>query len=33
MSALCPEKALIFRIMHIANVPWALDHGLHCRNS
>ena len=33
MSALSPEKALIFRITHIANVPWLLDHGLHCRNS
>jgi hypothetical protein len=33
MSALNPEKALIFRITHIANVPWMLDHGLHCRNS
>lgn len=28
------EKALIFRIVHVANVPWILDHGgLHCRNS
>lgn len=27
------EKALIFRITHIDNVPWILDHGLHCRNS
>ena len=33
MSALNPEKALIFRVTHIANVPWLLDHGLHCRNS
>lgn len=33
MSELNPEKALIFRITHIANVPWLLDHGLHCRNS
>ncbi len=33
MSALNPEKALIFRITHIANVPWLLEHGLHCRNS
>jgi ssDNA thymidine ADP-ribosyltransferase, DarT len=33
MSALNPEKALLFRITHIANVPWMLDHGLHCRNS
>jgi hypothetical protein len=30
---LTPERALIFRITHIANVPWILEHGLHCRNS
>ena len=28
-----PEKGLIFRIVHVDNVPWILDHGLHCRNS
>ena len=28
-----PEKALIFRITHCQNVPWILDHGLHCRTS
>lgn len=28
-----PEQALIFRITHIANVPWILDHGLHCASS
>ncbi len=29
-----PEKALIFRIVHVANVPWILEHdGLYCRNS
>ncbi len=28
-----PEKALIFRIVHRDNVPWILDHGLHCRSS
>jgi len=29
-----PEKALIFRIAHVANVPWILEHGaLFCRNS
>src|SRR5262245_11761597 len=33
MAFLTPEKALIFRITHIANVPWILDHGLHCRSS
>ena len=31
--SLSPEKALIFRITHIANVPWILDHGLHCPRS
>ncbi len=34
MSDLNPAKALIFRIAHVANVPWILDHGgLHCQNS
>ena len=33
MSALSPDKALIFRITHIANVPWILANGLHCRSS
>jgi len=28
-----PEKAFIFRIVHVENVPWILEHGLHCRNS
>jgi len=28
-----PDKALIFRITHIENVPWLLDNGLHCANS
>ncbi|MEK6712375.1 MAG: DarT ssDNA thymidine ADP-ribosyltransferase family protein, partial [Nitrospinota bacterium] len=28
-----PGKALIFRITHVDNVPWILDHGIHCRNS
>lgn len=32
MSALTPEKALIFRITHIENVAWILSNGLHCRN-
>ena len=27
------EKALIFRITHIKNVPWTLRNGLHCKNS
>ena len=33
MSWLSPEKALIFRITHIANAPWILANGLHCRSS
>lgn len=34
MSDLNPQKAYIFRIVHVDNVPWILDHnGLHCRNS
>lgn len=33
MNSLGPEKALIFRITHVDNLPWILDHGLHCRNS
>lgn len=33
MSSLKPENGLIFRIAHIANVPWILDHGLHCQNT
>ncbi|MCF6314420.1 MAG: DUF4433 domain-containing protein [Verrucomicrobiales bacterium] len=28
-----PDKALIFRITHVDNLPWILEHGLHCRNS
>ena len=27
---LTAEKALIFRITHISNIPWLLDNGLHC---
>jgi hypothetical protein len=33
MLELTPEKALIFRITHIENVPWILANGLHCCNS
>jgi len=33
MNDLGPEKALIFRITHIDNMPWMLINGLHCRNS
>ena len=33
-EALNPEKARIFRILHVANVSWILDHGgLPCQNS
>lgn len=28
-----PERALIFRIIHRANLDWVLHHGLHCGNS
>jgi hypothetical protein len=31
--SLSPEKARLFRIVHVDNVPWILEHGLHCRNS
>jgi len=34
MKDLNPQLARIFRIVHISNVPWILDHGgLHCHNS
>jgi hypothetical protein len=33
MSQICIEKAYIFRITHIENVPWLLENGIHCRNS
>lgn len=32
-QTLTPEKALIFRITHRANVPWILENGLHCQNA
>ncbi len=28
-----PQNAWVFRIVHVNNVPWILDNGLHCRNS
>lgn len=31
--SLTAEKALIFRITHIQNVPWILRNGLHCQSS
>jgi ssDNA thymidine ADP-ribosyltransferase, DarT len=33
MLNLNPDRALIFRITHVANVPWILANGLHCSNS
>jgi hypothetical protein len=33
MGMLTPARALIFRVTHIDNVPWILDHGIHCRTS
>ncbi|MGH2342783.1 type II toxin-antitoxin system toxin DNA ADP-ribosyl transferase DarT [Segnochrobactraceae bacterium EtOH-i3] len=30
---LSPDKASIFRITHIDNIPWILRYGLHCRNA
>lgn len=33
MPDLTPEKALIFRITHIENVPWLLLNGVCCRSS
>ena len=32
-ETLTAEKALIFRIIHRANLPWILQNGLHCRTS
>lgn len=28
-----PKKALIFRIVHVDNLPWMVEHGLQCRNT
>jgi hypothetical protein len=30
---LTPERGLIFRITHVANLPWLLANGLHCAQS
>jgi len=30
---LTPDRALIFRVTHVANLPWILEHGLVCQNS
>ena len=29
---LTPERGLLFRIIHVANLPWLLANGLHCAN-
>lgn len=28
-----PDRALIFRITHVKNLPWVLENGLYCANS
>jgi hypothetical protein len=33
LTELNPENAYIFRITHIKNLPWILEHGLHCLNA
>lgn len=33
MTTLGPDTARIFRITHVHNVPWILQHGLHCKAS
>jgi hypothetical protein len=33
LAELNASNAWVFRVMHVKNVPWILDHGLHCRNS
>lgn len=33
MAQLGPDKALIFRVTHVQNVPWILRHGMHCQSS
>lgn len=33
MVDICKEKAIIFRITHLDNVPWILENGLHCKTS
>ncbi|MCG7904841.1 MAG: DUF4433 domain-containing protein [Candidatus Thiodiazotropha weberae] len=32
-TSLNPENAYIWRIIHVENVPWILENGLHCSNS
>lgn len=33
MLPLSADKARIFRITHVDNLPWILEHGVHCRSS
>ena len=33
LDMLKPENAYIYRITHVRNVPWILDHGLACQSS
>lgn len=33
MATLGSDVAHIFRITHVNNLPWILNHGLHCKNS
>ncbi len=33
MFPISREAARIFRITHVDNLPWILEHGLHCRSS
>lgn len=33
MVDLTPDRARIFRITHLANVPWILGNGLHCNSA
>lgn len=33
MDFLTAERALVFRITHIDNIPWILEHGIRCRSS
>lgn len=33
VNLLTSSRARIFRVTHVDNVPWMLDHGLHCQSS
>jgi len=33
LDFLTPENGFLFRITHIRNIPWILDHGLHCASA